>query len=110
MLISTIVLIGSSLIFLLMIAGIFSGIHTFTRYIALGFDMFWNVTTGGQIDVTISSRAGMAAANGVKWGKIMSWCLSKLEPNHCNIAIKNDIDRAKAVLVTLAPYDQRTKS
>ena len=108
MLLATIALIGCSLIILLMGVGIFTGKHTFTRYVALGFDMFWNVMTGGGIDETISSRAGVAAIQGKKWGKLLAWCLGKLEANHCTLAIEGDIDRAKALLVALAPYDSRT--
>lgn len=110
MVLSTITLIFCSLIILLMGVGIFTGKHTFTRYVALGFDMFWNVITGGSIDMTISARAGVAAVNGKKWGKLLAWCLGKLEANHCNLAIEGDIDRAKALIAELAPYDQRTKN
>ncbi len=96
-----------ALIFLLTVAGIFAGGTTWTKYVALAFDFFWNVMTGGQIGVTISSRAGMAEMKGKRWGKVLSCSLSRLEPDHCKKAIHADIDRAKAVIAALAPYDDR---
>jgi hypothetical protein len=110
MLIGTIALSLCALILLLIIVGLFTGGNTFTRIVALGFDMFCNVITGGQLDVTISSRSGIAQQQGKKLGKFMVWWLDKLQKDHCNIAIHNDIDRAKAVIVKLSPYDTRTKN
>ena len=92
------------LLLLIVLIGTFSGAHTFTRYIALAFDVFCNVLTGGSTDMTISARAGCAAINGEKWGIYLSWFLDKLEKNHCKMAIVNDINRAKAVIEKLEPY------
>lgn len=104
-----IALILSLLIFLSTIVGIFAGGNTWTRFVALAFDFFWNVMTGGQIGVTISSRAYIAEKKGKRWGKVLGCGLGRLEKNHCELAVQGDIDRAKAVLATLAPYDTRTK-
>lgn len=95
---------------LLMLAGIFTGNKTFTRHFALAFDMFWNVLSGGGIDITISSRAGIAATQNKRWGTVLSKALGFLEKDHCTLAIESDIDRAKAVIATLTPYDPRTKN
>jgi hypothetical protein len=96
-----------ALIFLATIIGIFAHSITWARLVALGFDFFWNVMTGGQLGVTISSRAEIARHNGKKWGRVLSSGLDQLKPNHCEKAIHNDIDRAKAVIDALAPYDTR---
>ena len=110
MILGTIALTFTCIFFLLVLIGLYTGNHTFTRFFALAFDMFWNVVSGGSLDMTISSRAGVATIQGKKWGRDMSWCLGKLEPNHCNLAIQGDIDRAKAVIAALEPYDTRNKS
>jgi hypothetical protein len=95
------------IVILTVIAGIFSGSGTWTRMFAVGFDIFCNAITGGTFDITISARAGIAERNGKKWGKGMSYFLSKCEPNHCQLAIQADIDRARAVIEKLSPYDDR---
>ena len=73
---------------LMVIAGIFSGNYTFSRYIALAFDVFWNVITGGTVGITISARAGVAETKGKRWGKAMSTFLSWMEKDHCQLAIQ----------------------
>ena len=75
--------------------------------LAVGFDFFWNVMIGGQLGVTISARSGVAAIHNNKWGKAMEWVLGHMETDHCQLAIQGDIDRAKAVIVALSPYDKR---
>jgi hypothetical protein len=97
------------IIVLLVTAGIFSGLKTFARYVAIAFDMFVNVLTAGSLDVTISSRAGVAAEQGKLWGRVLSRFLDLLEKDHCQLAIQSDIDRAKQTIVTLTPYDNRNK-
>ena len=97
------------LIFLSTVIGIFAGGNTWTRFVALAFDFFWNVITGGQIGVTISSRSYIASQEGKGWGKTLSYGLGRLEKDHCELAVQGDIDRAKAVIATLAPYDTRPK-
>ena len=92
---------------LMVIAGIFSGNYTFSRYIALAFDVFWNVITGGTVGITMSARAGVAETKGQRWGKAMSTFLSWMEKDHCQLAIQGDIDRAKSVIKELSPYDKR---
>lgn len=105
--VSTITIYFTGVILALVAVGIFAGKSSFARFIALAFDMFWNVLTGGKVGVTISSRAGVAASQGKKWGLMLSWFLDKLEKDHCKLAICGDIDRAKSVINTLGPYDTR---
>lgn len=104
---SSITLWFTIIVIALVAIGIFAGKTTFARYVALAFDMFWNVLSGGRVGVTISSRAGVAATQGKKWGILLSWFLDKLEKDHCTLAIQGDIDRAKAVIAELSPYDKR---
>ncbi|CAB4124162.1 hypothetical protein UFOVP49_38 [uncultured Caudovirales phage] len=95
------------LILTLVVIGLFTGQTTFTRYVSLGFDVFCNVLTGGKLGVTISARAGVAEIEGELWGKVLSRLLNLLEPNHCQLAIQGDIDRARAIINKLTPYDKR---
>jgi hypothetical protein len=108
--IKTFILLISAIILLSTITGIFSGGNHWTKFIALAFDFFWNVMFGGQIGVTISARAYIAKQQGKQWGEILVCGLSRLNPNHCELAVQGDIDRAKAVIKTLSPYDERLKS
>lgn len=64
-------------------------------------------TNFGTIGITISSRAGTAAAHGHKWGLITWWLLDRVWPfgrdpttgeSHCKGAIRNDIARAQAAI------------
>jgi hypothetical protein len=50
-----------------------------------------NTLTGGSPDETISRRAARAKAHGKWWGKAMCWWLSKLDPGHCEHALKRDL-------------------
>jgi hypothetical protein len=97
------------LVGLIVVIGVLSSPKTFARYVALSFDMFFNVLTAGMLDVTISSRAGIAAAQGKTWGKILSKFLDIFEKNHCQLAIQSDIDHAQQVIQKLSPYDTRNK-
>ena len=63
----------------------------------IGTDEFVNVLTGGNLDETVSSRAGRAAYTGKLWGKILSWWLGKISKNHCRRAELHDEQRAAYV-------------
>ena len=78
--------------------------------VAIGLDAFCQaVFRFGTLGITISSRAGTAAAHGHRWGYVMWWLLDRVWPfgpdldgrPHCASAIVNDIARAKAAIVEL---------
>lgn len=101
------VLILCAFIFIASIVGIFAGGNSWTRFVTIAFDFFWNVVTGGQIGITISSRAYIAKNKNKRWGNILVCGLNRLEKNHCQLSLQGDIDRAKSVIETLSPYDER---
>ena len=107
---SQIALAGCIFLVVLVIVGILSGVNTFTRYLAIAFDAFWNVVTGGSLDMTISARTyiKVTTGSGGIW-KLLYKTLNALQANHCELAVQGDADRAKAVLAALAPYDTRNK-
>lgn len=78
-----------------------------TRYILIGIDILLNILIGGQIGMTISSHCFLAAKRGKLWAIILLQTLNQIENDHCQLALQNDIDRAKAILVTLEPHDER---
>jgi hypothetical protein len=92
------------LLTLLILVGIFSARNTFTRYVAVSFDMFVNVLTLGMLDMTISTRAGIAAAQGKIWGKLLSKFLNIFETDHCQKALHADLTRAENLIKVLTPY------
>lgn len=63
----------------------------------------------GTIGVTISARAGTAAAHGHRWGLVAWWLLDRVWPfgkdadgtSHCKSAIHNDVARARKVISEL---------
>lgn len=59
-------------------------------------DLFWNAPIG----VTISSRAGLAARRGTAW-PARAIDLLMFNPNHCELAIAADIQRAESALLLL---------
>ncbi len=68
------------------------------------------ITNRGTIGITISSRAGTAAAHGHRWGLVTWWLLDRVWPfgrnkvtgeSHCAGAIRNDIARARAAIIEL---------
>ena len=61
----------------------------------------------GTIGITISARAGTAAAHGHRWGLSLWWLLDRAWPfgrdpvtgeSHCHAAILNDKKRAQAAI------------
>ena len=79
--------------------------------VAIGLDAFCQaVFRFGTLGITISSRAGTAAAHGHRWGYVMWWLLDRVWPfgknpvtgrPHCKGAIESDIARAKAAIAEL---------
>lgn len=63
----------------------------------IALDEFVNVICGGSLDETISARSGRAAYHGARWGKVMSWWLGKIVPNHCRLAELHDEQRAEYI-------------
>jgi hypothetical protein len=57
-----------------------------------------------QDGMTISAHAGMAAADGKLWGRILSYLLNVLQKDHCKQAMQHDYERAALVMAELKPY------
>lgn len=56
--------------------------------ILLGLDQLGNALFGGDYTETISSRAGRAWHQGHVWGRWLCAGLNRLDPGHCDHAIK----------------------
>ena len=57
--------------------------------ILIAFDRFGNALLGGDLDETISSRAGKARNEDKVWGKALCLVLDWLDPDHCVTSIDN---------------------
>ncbi len=68
--------------------------------VAVGFDQFMNVTTGGLPDETISSRAQRLAGNGNEFAKLLTHGLDLIQKDHGRKAEAGDLERADAVQST----------
>ena len=68
--------------------------------VALAFDLLGSALTGGMPGETLSGRAGKAYAQGTLRGKFWQPIINAVmfNPNHCQLAWKNDMARAKAVI------------
>lgn len=55
--------------------------------IAIALDQLGNVTTGGYVDETISSRAGRLRREGRGWACVLCRLLDWLKKNHCKDSI-----------------------
>ena len=74
--------------------------------IVIAFDQFVQaLLREGTPGITISSRAGTAAAHGHRWGCWLCWLLDRAWGfgglGHCESAIRHDIERAQAVIYEL---------
>ncbi|WP_236309820.1 MULTISPECIES: hypothetical protein [Pseudomonas] len=58
--------------------------------LAVAFDQLVNAATGGDEDETISSRAAKAARRQRRWGCLLCWLLSLVDPGHCERSIEPD--------------------
>ena len=54
-------------------------------------------------DLTLSSMCGLELKkkNPRRWARVLGWCLDWLQPDHVNLAIRNDIQRAEEALAIL---------
>ena len=57
------------------------------EHIALAYDQLGNATTGGDVDETISSRAGRLKKEGRGWACVLCRVLEWLEKGHCDKSI-----------------------
>ena len=62
---------------------IFAPCGTRPMHIAIGFDQLVNAATGGNVDETISSRAGRLRKEGRGWACVLCKLLDALDKNHC---------------------------
>ena len=56
-------------------------------HIALAYDQLGNATTGGDMDETISSRAGRLRKEGKGWACVLCKLLDWLDKGHCKNSI-----------------------
>lgn len=72
--------------------------NAYVKRVLVAFDVFWNVVLGGNMDETISARAGRAKDAGKLWGIWLSGILNWIQPYHVQLAIEHDEERAKDVV------------
>jgi hypothetical protein len=67
------------------------------------FDVFWACVIWRDYDITISSYTGLELrkAQPREWARMLGWILNHIQANHCEIAIKADIERCKEALMIL---------
>lgn len=59
------------------------------RDVGLALDRLVNALLHGSAVETLSARAGRAAARGAWWGRAVCWLLDRLDPGHCERAVRN---------------------
>jgi hypothetical protein len=69
--------------------------------IAVGVDVLIAVVIWRKEGITISSHSALAARRGKTWGCVLCRFLGWLNRNHCEGAIKADIQRARDALKEL---------
>jgi len=57
--------------------------------ILISIDQLANTILGGDVDETISSRAGKRQHRQL-WAKWLCWLLNKMDTNHCQKSIEED--------------------
>jgi len=85
-----------------LVAGAIAGPCTLLHTFAVGFDLFTQqLGANNTLGITISSRAGLAARKGrnVWFSKLVNFLMRN--PNHCELAIQADIQRAQNTLAVL---------
>jgi hypothetical protein len=72
----------------------------------LGLDVFVCVLLFRDPDVTISSETGLAMqrAKPPLWAKLLNGFLNFIQPNHCQLAIAQDIVRAQTAIQYLQTH------
>jgi hypothetical protein len=69
----------------------------------VAFDIACNVIIlRGQQDETISAHAWRASILGKRWGRVLTWCLGKIQANHGELAAVGDLTRAKVRVAVLS--------
>jgi hypothetical protein len=82
--------------------------YTFTNVWAVvilrALDVFFACCIWRDYDVTISAWTGLDLRKPTPqhWSRILGWILNRIQPNHCELAIAADIERAQAALIILA--------
>lgn len=71
----------------LLLCILFSPSSPRAMHIVLAFDQLVNAATGGDMDETISSRAGRLRGEGRGWACVLCWALDWLERDHCKNSI-----------------------
>ena len=81
---------------------------TYLLRVAIGTDALLQACSNfGTLGITISARAGTAAAHGHSWGLFLWWLLDHTWPfgknpvtgeSHCAAAIRNDVARARKAI------------
>lgn len=66
--------------------------------VLVSIDQAANVILGGNPDETISARTGRDAARGYAWARVVQWALNNIQPDHTNLAIEHDEERAEKVV------------
>lgn len=91
-------------VMIVVLVGIFTKDKTFTHRLALAVDILFASMLWSGYDVTVSSRAGMAVRakiSGLKYSKslvLVAWLLNKIQANHVELAITDDVTRASDAL------------
>ncbi len=80
----------AALLGLLWMLGAVFGASDRGRNLAVSFDQLANTAFGGDVDETISSRAGKAARKGKPWACVLCKALAWFDPDHCEKSIEPD--------------------
>lgn len=80
----------------------------YIKRVLVAFDVFCNVVLGGNMDETISARAGRAKDNGWKWGIWLADLLNWIQPYHVQLAILHDKQRADRVISVEISAEKQT--
>jgi hypothetical protein len=73
--------------------------EAYIRRTLVALDQFANVLADGVPDMTISSRAAIAAEHGATWGRGLSRLLNLFQADHGADAAAGDLQRAETVEV-----------
>lgn len=81
----------------------YAGHKTYLFRVLLFLDMFAAALIFRDADVTISSMTGLELKKPepARWAKLLGGLLNHLQPNHCEMAITDDVARAKQAITLL---------
>ncbi len=76
---------------------------SWTRVLATAVDVMFATAIWREYDITISSQCGLQLRkpDPAWWAQWLGWVLNHIQKNHCELAIKDDIQRADAALSIL---------